>query len=647
LELQMGNRAKDGLSRRALFKGVAGAGAGAALVAAAGPEKAKAAAPASAAEPSAAAMARETQTPPHEPGLMGRTGGDYMVDAIKQLDIPYAATMAGSSFRGLHEALINYGGNASPEILTTLHEEISVGLAHGYAKVTGKPLISLLHGTVGVQHAAMAVYNAWCDRAPVILIGGNTLDGTKRRAGVEWNHSVLDQGATLRDFLKWDAQPLSPLDFNEALKRGYQLATSPPYGPVLIMVDGELQENLIPEGLRPEPLRMTPTNPVGDPAAVEAAAKLLVAAQSPVIIADRLVRTPAGMQNLVQLAELLQAPVLDRGGRLNIPTTHYLCQNAVPGHVRGADVILGLEMSDPYGTFNNIVDVEERYSEPSARKDVRFIHISSRDLLVKSNYQDFQRYQPAEFAITGDGETTLPYLLEAVRRAIGDGDRSRIAGRKAKHEAAYRDAKQRAKLAATFGWDASPIATGRWCAELYMAVRDLDWTLIGGGGFIGNWPQRLWDFDQPHQYTGGSGGGGVGYGGPASLGVGLAHRGQGRLPISIIGDGDLLCCPTSLWTAAHHKIPMLFVVHNNRAYHQEVMHVQRMANRRGRGPTTAHIGTVIDNPNIDFARMAQSFGVVGIGPVADPKDLAPAFKRAVEVVKAGEPVLVDVVSQPR
>ena len=208
--------------------------------------------------------------------------------------------------------------------------------------------------------------------------------------------------------------------------------------------------------------------------------------------------------------------------------------------------------------------------------------------------------------------------------------------------------KQRARLAVTYGWDAQPISTGRMCMELYNQLRGSEWAFsVFGGGFLTGWPSRLWDIEQQAQVMNGGSGGGIGVGAPAGLGAALAHRGSGRIPISFVGDGDLLVCASALWTAAHHKIPILYVVHNNRAYHQELMHVQRMANRYGRGVDQVHIGTTIDTPNVDFATLARGYGAVGIGPIVDPKDLAPAFKRAIQVVKSGEPVLVDVVSQPR
>lgn len=166
-------------------------------------------------------------------------------------------------------------------------------------------------------------------------------------------------------------------------------------------------------------------------------------------------------------------------------------------------------------------------------------------------------------------------------------------------------------------------------------------------GGVSGWPLRLWSFDKPYQHIGGSGGAGVGYTAPAAVGAALANRAHGRLTVNIQPDGDLMYAPGILWTAAHHRIPILSVLHNNRAYHQEVMHLQRMANRHNRGIDRAGIGTTIEQPNIDYAKLAQGMGVYAEGPLSDPKDLGAALARAIAVVKRGEPALVDVVTQPR
>jgi thiamine pyrophosphate-dependent acetolactate synthase large subunit-like protein len=198
---------------------------------------------------------------------------------------------------------------------------------------------------------------------------------------------------------------------------------------------------------------------------------------------------------------------------------------------------------------------------------------------------------------------------------------------------------------ATYGWDASPISTARLAAELWAQIKDQDWSLVSGTGFVT--ALQLWSFDKHYQFLGSSGGGGVGYGAPAAAGAALANRKHGRLSVNIQNDGDLLFAPSVLWTSAHHHIPLLSVMHNNRAYHEELMHVQRMACRRNRGLDRAKIGSTFVDPNVDFAKLAQGYGLYAEGPITDPKELGPALKRAIAVVKRGEPAFLDVVSQPR
>jgi thiamine pyrophosphate-dependent acetolactate synthase large subunit-like protein len=183
--------------------------------------------------------------------------------------------------------------------------------------------------------------------------------------------------------------------------------------------------------------------------------------------------------------------------------------------------------------------------------------------------------------------------------------------------------------------------------ELWAQIKNEDWALVAESGIMSDWTARLWSFDKHYQSLGGSGGAGVGYGAPAAVGAALANKKRGRLSVTIQGDGDFLYAPGVWWTAAHHRIPLLAVMHNNRAYHQEVMHLQRMASRHNRGITRAHIGTSIDDPNVDFAKVAQGLGVHAQGPISNPNDLGPAIKRALDVVKRGEPSLIDVVTQPR
>jgi acetolactate synthase-1/2/3 large subunit len=638
----MASSTKASVDRRNFLKGTAGGAA--ALVAATHPASAQQADPVRSATAPVTTQEKDP-SPSAEVLTADHPGSDFIVDVLKALGFEYIFANPGSSFRGLHESIVNYGGNKNPEFITCCHEESSVAMAHGYAKIEGKPMCVLTHGTVGLQHASMAVYNAYVDRAPVFMVTGNTVDAATRRPGVEWAHSVQDAAVLVRDFTKWDDMPVSLQHFAESAVRAYKISTTPPTMPVLLVADGDLQESPMRQGERPHIPKITLASPPqGDSGAVAETAHLLVAAESPVIIADRCARTPAGLKLLVELAETLQAPVINQYGRMNFPSAHPLNQTERSRVlIANADVILGLEVWDFWGTVNNFRDQLQRTSRPVTKSGAKLISISATDLNTKSNYQDFQRLPDLDLSMAADSEATLPALIEACKRLL-TGDRKRVFEERAKKFAeAKRDTRERLRVEASYAWDASPISTARMAAELWAQIKDKDWSLVSNNA----WPQRLWTFDKHYQYIGGAGGAGVGYGAPAALGAAIANKKYGRLSVNIQNDGDLMYAPGVLWTSAHHSIPLLSVMHNNRAYHQEVMHLQRMANRHQRGITTAEIGTTIKNPNVDYAALARSMGVHGEGPITDPKDLAPALKRALDVVAHGEPALVDVVTQPR
>jgi acetolactate synthase I/II/III large subunit len=591
--------------------------------------------------------AMESGHPRDMPIVQGTSGSDYMADVIKSLGIEHVACNPGTSFRGLHESLINY---LKIDWHTCLHEEASVAMANGYAKIEGKPLLVLAHGTVGLQHAAMALYNAWCDRVPVYMMVGNTMDATKRAPGGEWVHSVQDAAALVRDFVKWDDLPASLTHFGESAVRAYKIAMTPPTAPVLLVLDSEMQDEPIP----PHEKLVIPRLPktalvVGDPVAVAEAAQLLVNAANPVIVADRCARSQAGIEGLVELAETLQCAVVDLGGRMNFPSRHPLNQS---DHARAviaqADVIVGLEVENFWGVTHAFHDNIERYSDTTIRPGTKLVSIGAAHLFTKANYQDFQRFTEIDLAIPADAEATLPYLIEAVRHLVPADRRAAMAARGEKLAAAHRQAIKALKEDALYGWDAAPIATSRLAAELYEAIRNEDWSI---GSLSSNnrplWPQRLWDMKKHYHHTGPAGGGGIGYGAPAAAGAALANRKHGRLTVTIQADGDLMYSPGVLWTCAHSRLPVLYVMHNNRAYHQEIMGLQRMANRRQRGIDRTHIGCTLDDPFIDYATVAKGLGVAAFGPITDPNDLGPVLKKAVAVVKGGEPALVDVVSQGR
>src|SRR6266850_951989 len=459
------------------------------------------------AKPAIAAAAPQQAPARAEVADEGRPGSDFMVDVFKSLGFEYLFAMPGGSFGGIHESVINYGNNQKPEFITCMHEESSVAMANGYAKIEGKPVLVCVHGTVGLQHATMAIYDAWCDRVPIYVVGGNTLDAARRGGEVAWVHSVQDTCAIVRDITKWDDNPVSLTHFAESAVRAYKIAMTPPMGPVALVADTELQNDRVPNGANLRVPRLSPSAPPqGDSGAVAEAAKLLVAAENPVIVASRAVQSAAGMKLLIELAETLQAGVVDQHRRLNFPTQHPLNQSLRAGPagkpqtgpaVNEADVILALESGELYSTVRQA----RQRNNPA-----KLINISAGDLFLKSNYQNFMRYTEVDVSMAADVEATLPALIEAVKRQITADRRRVFDARRSRLAEAGRRALERTRTDASYGWEASPISTARLCAELWAQIKNEDWSLVTESFWVREWPLRLWNFDRHYQYIGGAGG---------------------------------------------------------------------------------------------------------------------------------------------
>jgi thiamine pyrophosphate-dependent acetolactate synthase large subunit-like protein len=421
----------------------------------------------------------------------------------------------------------------------------------------------------------------------------------------------------------------------------------------LIVADGDLQEDPIPAEVEKKlhiPKLKMRSQPAGDLLAVREAAKMLIAAQSPVIYANRYGRTENAPALLIQLAEMIGAPVVDAHNRMNMPNRHPLNHSFRREAVlQNADVILALEPIDLFGLNNYVPDLVTRPNDARRRQaNLKIIHIGTEGMMAKSNFQDFQRFAEADLSIAGDAEATMPALLEALKTQMSVADKSRCDGRCGKVKEASSKLLEQARLEVAYSWDTKPISSGRLVMELWDQIKNEDWMMPSETQFLVDWPYRLWDINKPYQTIGGSGAQGIGYNSPAALGAALANKKKGRLTVAVVGDGDFNMAPGVLWTAAHHKIPILYIVHNNRAYHQEVMMILRMAARRQRVQSkNVYVGTLIDNPAPDYAKIAQGYGLFAEGPVSDPKDLAGAIRRALDVVKRGEPALIDVVSDGR
>jgi len=574
-----------------------------------------------------------------------------MVDALKSVGIQFVMANPGSSFEGLQESIINYGRN-DIEFITALHEESAVAAAHGYAKAEGKPMATLLHGTIGVQHAAMAIYNAYVDRVPIVMIAGLDYDGPVAA------HNATDMGAIVRGFTKWDAQPRTLDDAISAIQRAYTIAITPPTAAVMVTLTGEIQkEETAGRSINIPPFR-PPQMLAADYIATKRIAKALVDARNPRINVGRL-RTPAGVKLAIELVELLgaQAGSNAAGGPMSFPMSHRMRGNGIAGVP--VDFTLNLETGVGGGGARGGGAREgggEAAANPLAAGALVSATIQGPALLA-TNFNVGGRggggSTPNSLVIEADAETSLPGILEEAKTLLTADKRRLITDRAQRNEQAH--AEQRAAEwaqsieQARSGWDGSPISLGRLHAELWPLIKNEDVCLSGPTGFAGGHATRLFNMDKPYSYLGNQGAGGMGYGAPATVGAGLAAKkaGNGRIVVNIQTDGDLNYAPGVLWTMAHHRLPVLTVMHNNRGWHQERMFMQFMAGVRNRGTDRMGIGTSLMDPNIDYAKMAQAYGMYAEGPISDPKELAGAYKRAMDRVKRGEPALVDVITQPR
>ena len=527
------------------------------------------------------------------------------------------------------------------------HEETAVQIAHGYAKATGKPMVAILHNLVGLLHANMAIYYAYIDRAPVFIVGATgPMDETKRRPRIDWIHTAQGQGEAVRQYTKWDYQPHTIDGVPESFARAYGVMMTQPQGPVYMIYDAWLQEQkldhevkLPPPGAVKVPSRLGP-----DPAALARAADMIAAADHPVIITEYTGRDHEAFHSLVELAETAGIPVYDINSRLSFPSRHPLNASMSKEAFREADLVVCLDARDWEKPTTELVSTTRELTSvvPSGAK---WIEIGFGDLELSSWALDYQRMNHADLRVMADTTLAIPMLTALLRgRLAKDAKlRAKVRGRTA--AVAAKTSARRAKWAAQAkeDWDVSPIMLGRLASEVWNAIKGEDWVLTAGT--LEEWTRKLWDFDKPYRHPGRSLGTATQIG--ISLGVALAHRDEKRLVVDMQPDGDLMFDAGALWVAAKHRIPMLIVMYNNRAYYNDWEHQIRMARHRGTPVERAHIGMDMSDPDPDFGKLAQSMGWYGEGPIDDPKKVAAALKRAIAKVKAGQPALIDTITQKR
>ena len=553
-------------------------------------------------------------------------GSDVVAETLRDLDIPYVALNPGASYRGLHDSLVNYLGNERPQMLLCLHEESAVAIAQGYAKVTGRAMGAIVHSNVGLMHATMAIFNAWCDRMPVVVLGATgPVDAAKRRPWIDWIHTARDQGALVRGYVKWDDQPASPAAAREALIRAANIANALPQGPVYVNLDAEMQEAKLPEPLPPiDVARFRPrVSAAPDPDMVKEAAERLRQAKSPVILAGRASRKLEPWHARVALAEALNARVLtDMKIGASFPGDHPLHVGA-PGMllpdadglaaIGEADVILSLDWVDLGGAMK-------------AAKSGAFVISASLDQTIHNGWSmDHQALPPVDMLIAADPDQVAIAL-------------SKLIGAPAKPVALPAAPRAMAKPASS---DTLQVEHLAYAVREAIGTRDVSLTHLPL-----SWNGAWWPFRHPLDFLGSDGGGGIGGGPGISVGAALALKGSGRLPVAICGDGDYLMGVTALWTAAHYRIPLLMVIANNRSFFNDELHQERVARMRNRPVENRWIGQRISDPDIDLAAMARAQGAEGFGPVRTESDLAAALRSAIAAVEGGAVAVVDVRVEP-
>ncbi len=575
-----------------------------------------------------------------------RWASDVIVDLLHFYELPHAALNPGASYRGLHDSIVNYGQNR-PTMMLCQHEETAVQVAHGYAKASGKPMVAILHNLVGLLHANMAIYYAYIDRAPIFLVGATgPMDETKRRPRIDWIHTAQGQGEAVRQYTKWDYQPHTIDGVPESFARAYGVMMTQPQGPVYMVYDAWLQEQKLDHEvpLPPPDAVKVPSRLGPDPAALARAAEMIAAAERPVAIVEYTGRDPEAFDALVRLAETAGIAVYDINSRLNFPSRHPLNVSLSKEAFRGADLVMCLDARDWEKPTTELVSTtRERTSVVPAH--AKWIEIGFGDLELSSWALDYQRMNHADLRVMADTTLAIPMLtglLEA-RLAKDAKLRAKVKARSARVAAQTKARWKQWQAEAREHWDASPITLPRLASEVWSAIRGHDWVLTAGT--LEEWTRKLWDFDKPHRHAGRSLGTATQFG--ISLGVALAHREAKRLVVDLQPDGDLMFDAGALWVAAKHRIPMLVVMYNNRAYYNDWEHQIRMAKLRGTPVERAHIGMDMDDPAPDFAGLARSMGWYAEGPIERPGEVAAALKRAIAKVKAGQPALLDTICEKR
>ena len=561
-------------------------------------------------------------------------GSDVAAEMLRRMGIKYLSMNPGASYRGFHDSIVNYLGNSDPQMILCLHEDHAVHIAQGYAKATDEPMGCILHSNVGLMHGMMGIFNAWCNRVPMVIMGATgPVDAMKRRPWIDWIHTEKDQGALIRNFVKYDDEPRSPQALAETMVRVNKTIRSAPTAPAYVCLDAGLQESAIdPDMKLPDVSRFQPGAPVCAPQeSIDAAADLLCNAKNPVFMIGRVKRSKENWDARVKLAELLGAGVVqDIKVATAFPTDHLLSL-APPGNrpreeaaaaLKEADVILDLNSLDTTGTFKLVFGRDEVRA--------KVIHVSMDSILHNGYSMDHMGMPIGDVTMLAEVEPVVDQLLAACEKKLGGKSKwdGKNKGRTSEVDREFSDLNA-----------GDPISVEALTLGMNEARKGRNITLANVP--IG-WAADGYHWTHPMDYLGNDAGGGLASGPGTAIGVGLGLMDSDRTPVAILGDGDTMQGSSALWTAAHYSIPVLIIISNNRSNFNDEIHQETVAKMRNRPVENRWIGQRIDDPEVDIGRYAASLGIESAGPVTTIGDLVPAIEKGLKAVDAGKPYLINV-----
>ena len=571
-------------------------------------------------------------------------GSDVVAEVTRRLDLKYIALVPGASYRGFHDSIVNYLGNSNPQMVICLHEEHAVSIADGYGKVTETPMAVALHSNVGLMHATMPIFNAWCDRTPMIIFGATgPVDAHRRRPWIDWIHTSKDQASMIRNYTKWDDQPASPQAAVESVLRANQITRSAPRGPVYVCLDVGLQESALVDDVSiPDPARFAPApSPAVPHASVLQALKAIDKARFPLILMGRVSRKQADWDRRVRFAEMIGAAVLTSSNdAASFPTTHPLHLAApclrpskrATALIEKADLVISMDWLDLGGVFRLALGTAQT-QEPA---DKTIIHCSVDSYRTNGWSMDHQALPAVDIPIHAEPDQFIAQMLDEL-----DAKKTpKVKTRPEMKNIAHWNYAVNGKASATRGqamtlWDMA------MTVREFAKKRPVTFARLPLG-----WPGEASEYDGPLSFVGNDGGGAVGTGPGHTLGTALALKDSGRLTVGVIGDGDYLMGVQALWTAAHFEIPVMFVCADNRSYFNDEMHQERVAQMRSRPAQNRWIGQRIDDPRVDLVAMARAQGFDSEPPVSTAEDLLKALKKGAEIVAKGGRYFIDSVVEP-